>query len=515
MSRYDTTPPTKATLDFMRAPPEVRWVSDREDVEASAEAPEGAALVPWRSGTELRDCAPRLAGLVLRARRLPAALTVRRDISYPVGERYRPRHSSLDWLLADAWGRPILVTTLHWGDGGVSEQVKRFRDADKAAADAHEGARNAWDAARLRGEHAARHLLAGEEPSPEVCALLGVSDDSQELLEHYWGRVAKHLRGGHGHLSLLLMNAPPPRDSRVFGDILHHGDHRSCVTVERARTRAGDEWVKLSTWRPPRSGYRNRCEADGFALTDAGRRRENQDVARFDTDLGEAAVKAGASALALVADGMGGEADGGAASATAVDTFVKVLEEGLERIAATEATDGQALSPEGAGAALKSACDAANAAVYALGRDDGGARMMGTTLTAAVLIDDCAVWVHVGDSRLYRWRGGEPWWREEERLTCRTEDHGNRYGLWMAVGPERAIAADVDWLPDVRGDDILLLCSDGLTNMLADEDIDRIISRNRGNLQAAAEALVRQANEAGGDDNISVVLMRATPRAKG
>jgi serine/threonine protein phosphatase PrpC len=142
------------------------------------------------------------------------------------------------------------------------------------------------------------------------------------------------------------------------------------------------------------------------------------------------------------------------------------------------------------------------------------------TTVAAVLVDgDIANIAHVGDSRIYRWREGE--------MTLLTSDHSwvNEQIQTGVISPEqarshplrnvvtRALGGRADLLVDVQAltmkpGDVLLMCSDGLTTMIQDEDIAAILERTEGDVARAARALVDEANERGGEDNITVILIK-------
>jgi len=149
---------------------------------------------------------------------------------------------------------------------------------------------------------------------------------------------------------------------------------------------------------------------------------------------------------------------------------------------------------------------------------------MGTTLTAALVEDDEVSFAHVGDSRAYVFRDGElklltsdhslvEELRRQGRLTDeQAEDHPQRSIITRALGPEPEVQVDLQTVPAKPGD-VFLICSDGLTTMLDDEQIARILARATS-LNSAVKALVDEANRAGGRDNITVVAFRlADPAA--
>ena len=224
------------------------------------------------------------------------------------------------------------------------------------------------------------------------------------------------------------------------------------------------------------------------ALTDVGRvRAANEDAFVIDDD----------TRLFAVADGMGGHQAGEVASETAIAALRSRLQEGRP---------------------LDEAIVDANSAVVARAAGDPALRGMGTTLTAAVLGDDHELVIgHVGDSRAYLWRDGAL-----EQLTV---DHSVVAELIAAgqlteaeaeVDPRRAmitraLGIDVDVEVDViplalTVGDRLLFCSDGLTTMLRDDAIADVL-RGEADRDLAAHELVEAANEAGGTDNITVLLI--------
>ena len=143
---------------------------------------------------------------------------------------------------------------------------------------------------------------------------------------------------------------------------------------------------------------------------------------------------------------------------------------------------------------------------------------MGTTLTAALVEDDEVGFAHVGDSRAYLFRDGElklltsdhslvEELRRQGRLTDeQAEDHPQRSIITRALGPEREVEVDT-MTYRARPGDVYLLCSDGLTTMLREDRIAAVLA-DAASLDEAVDRLVREANEAGGRDNITVVAFR-------
>ena len=213
-----------------------------------------------------------------------------------------------------------------------------------------------------------------------------------------------------------------------------------------------------------------------------------------------------------VADGMGGAQAGEVASELAATTV-------------TEANlDPSSPGEERVVALIK----AANLRVHQRAATDPSASGMGTTMTVAILQADGKVAIgHVGDSRAYRLR--------DDQLEQLTDDHslvaelvrrGELSPQEAAIHPQRSVItralgteADVDvdvFTVETRDGDVFLLCSDGLTTMVDAGTIERILILNRGRLDAATHALIKAANDRGGDDNITAILFAsqtATPRS--
>jgi len=230
--------------------------------------------------------------------------------------------------------------------------------------------------------------------------------------------------------------------------------------------------------------------ADFFADSDTGRaRRANED-----------AFFAHAPVFA-VADGMGGAQAGEVASRTVVDCLRRGLPDGG--------------SPEERLAAL---AEEANGLIHRKAAEDEQRAGMGTTLTAAYVDEDAVSFGHVGDSRAYLFRDAKLQQLTNDhslvgemvrrgKLTAeQAEEHPQRSIITRALGPEPAVEVD-HMTTYARDGDVFLLCSDGLTSMLSDEQIERTLA-DAPNLRAAGHALIDAANAAGGRDNITVILFR-------
>jgi len=206
--------------------------------------------------------------------------------------------------------------------------------------------------------------------------------------------------------------------------------------------------------------------------------------------------------LYAVADGMGGHRGGEVASQLALTTIAESFRKGAEPFA--------------------DQVRAANRAVFERSGADRAVAGMGTTLTAAVIQGDVAHLVHVGDSRAYLLRAGSlrqltddhtlvnRMVKAGEITPAEAEVHPNRNVLVRALGTEADVPLDERDVGLLDGDR-LLLCSDGLTGMLTEDQIQAILASTQGAPQEAADRLVLAANRAGGVDNITVVVLDVLP----
>ncbi|MBO4406710.1 MAG: Stp1/IreP family PP2C-type Ser/Thr phosphatase [Clostridia bacterium] len=240
-----------------------------------------------------------------------------------------------------------------------------------------------------------------------------------------------------------------------------------------------------------------------WSKTDIGRkRRENQDSTYVKLDY-EKNI-----ALLVVCDGMGGVNGGSEASSLAIESFVDFIWDGIRE----ESSDEDVVL------ILRNAVTAANRAVFSRAVSDPAFMGMGTTLTAALVIGSRGYVVNVGDSRTYRIGDGIRQITEDHSLAGdlfrngtitreQFDSYPNKNIITRAVGTDPEVYGDIFKLALTEGEG-LLLCSDGLTNMLSDEEILKVVNEAESE-EAACEKLVDLANEAGGRDNVSVVLFRA------
>ena len=253
-------------------------------------------------------------------------------------------------------------------------------------------------------------------------------------------------------------------------------------------------------------------------LSDVGMQRShNEDSIASDPQLG----------LAVLADGMGGYKAGEVASAIAVDMIMREVRGSLPKVGGGAVDAETGLSPESL--IVKRAIAKANNAIHRTARTQPQCKGMGTTIVTALFFDDRMTIAHVGDSRMYRLR--------EDEFSQITVDHsllqelvdkgfytpeqakesGNKNLVTRAIGIEADVEPDVNE-HEVMPGDLYLLCSDGLSDQVSDEEMHLTLKKYSDNLQEAASVLVARANENGGKDNISVILARALkpfPMSKG
>jgi protein phosphatase len=216
----------------------------------------------------------------------------------------------------------------------------------------------------------------------------------------------------------------------------------------------------------------------------------------------------------VVSDGMGGALAGDVASRMAVETVRELLlnEDGDEGACPEDAPLVEC---------LKNATDYANFAIHRRSQEDPHCSGMGATLTAAAVTQDGVGLLQVGDSRGYVIRGGHIKLATKDQSLVQqlvdvgqiseqeAETHMFRNVILQALGAQPELQPVTGLVKVFRGD-VLLLCSDGLSGKLRGEDMLRIVQESRGDLRRACEALVDEANERGGEDNITVVLARLT-----
>ena len=251
-----------------------------------------------------------------------------------------------------------------------------------------------------------------------------------------------------------------------------------------------------------------RSKLKSVALTDTGKIREhNEDTIGEELDIG----------LFVLADGMGGYNAGEVASGIAVKTIVNLVREAysVQDLQGADRETGL-MRPS---IILRDAILRANKIIHQTSKTQPQCEGMGTTVVAVLFYDNNVITAHVGDSRIYRLRG--------DRFEQLTLDHSllqelvdrgfysqeeaarstNKNYVTRALGVEPVVAVEIREHPVQRGDHYVL-CSDGLSDMVEDEDIHLTISTFNDNLETVAKQLVQLSNEHGGRDNISVMVMQ-------
>lgn len=249
-----------------------------------------------------------------------------------------------------------------------------------------------------------------------------------------------------------------------------------------------------------------RGKLECVALTDTGKVREhNEDTIGVDADIG----------LLVLADGMGGYNAGEVASGIAVKTIVNLVREAVLR------EDLEGNDPETGltrpSIILRDAIYRANKIIHQTSKTQPQCEGMGTTIVSCLFYDNRVSIAHVGDSRLYRLRS--------DRFEQVTMDHSllqelvdrgfysqeeaqratNKNYVTRALGVEPNVEVEINEEPVHKGD-YYVLCSDGLSDMVEDDDIHLTISTFSANLDSVAKQLTQLANDNGGRDNVSVVM---------
>ncbi len=245
-----------------------------------------------------------------------------------------------------------------------------------------------------------------------------------------------------------------------------------------------------------------------LGLTDTGMvRKKNEDTIGFDSALG----------LIVLADGMGGHRGGEIASGLTVDAIISTIQKKLPTIEPGQIDSDSGFSLEAL--CIQEAVESANQLVFKTAEANPDHRGMGTTVVVLQFYNNTLSLAHIGDSRCYRVRNN--------KLDQLTKDHSllqelidrgfytaeeaknsmNKNLVTRALGIDPVVTVDVQ--EDIAlKNDIYLLCSDGLTDLVEDEYIYLTIKRFSDNLEEAAKQLITKANQNGGKDNISVMLCR-------
>lgn len=266
------------------------------------------------------------------------------------------------------------------------------------------------------------------------------------------------------------------------------------LNFPRPDTRATIRFTLLKT-----ASYRLQASC----LSEPGRVRAfNEDAAAVDSEYG----------IAVVADGMGGHRAGDVASRMALDVVLGGLRAKGGRFDAN--------APQSAALLLAGQLVAeANAAIHAAARQQAGCSGMGATLALALFHGRQVALAHVGDSRIYRLRSGrlQLLTRDDSLLHDQVElgliagedagDSHNRHVVTQALGINERVTVHLHE-EAVCGGDVFLLCTDGLSDLVEERDIELIVDSLKTNLPVAARHLAQLANDNGGYDNITVALVR-------
>lgn len=242
------------------------------------------------------------------------------------------------------------------------------------------------------------------------------------------------------------------------------------------------------------------------AITDTGKSRDNnEDSIATNPDLG----------LVVLADGMGGHRAGEVASGLAVEIISRHVEDKLSNGRGRPSSDEYSFEAE----LIKQAVELANATVFETAQARVECAGMGSTVVAAMFYKNKISMAHVGDSRLYRLRNN--------KLQQITEDHSvvqellsrgliseeealtafNKNLVTRALGIEADVQVDIAEDETVEGD-TYLICSDGLSDVVVDEDIEKHLLKGGENLDAVVMNMINDANAKGGPDNISIILVK-------
>ena len=261
-----------------------------------------------------------------------------------------------------------------------------------------------------------------------------------------------------------------------------------------------------------------RGKIDFAELTDTGRVREhNEDAIGTTGDIG----------LMVLADGMGGYNAGEVASGIAVQIVTELASEGAMREERHDIDPHSGMMRQSI--VLRDAIYRANKIIYQTAQSQSNCEGMGTTIVACMFYDNKISVAHVGDSRAYRMRDGQlDQVTLDHSLLQELVDRGfysaeeaqrstNRNYVTRALGVEPTVEVEVHEY-EVLPDDLYLLCSDGLCDMVEDDDIHLTISTFNDSLDVVGQQLVDLANDHGGRDNVSVMLAQvkeAFPAKKG
>ena len=418
----------------------------------------------------------------------------------------------VDAVFVDDAAHLHLVDVASLGGGDVLRMFAGWKDSLSLRRLEHHWLHRGDPGSRFNAEYCKLCWLRRQSPVDGIFSLIDSRGDEMphRTVETFWQWVGRRCKSywhenlpyGQRHRphNILVTDGEVPPDEQLFEQSPYGNFTLGCVTPF---VLDGSTWIRLDVreWAGAlgegASLAANRvCRMAG--ATDVGKRRTaNQDAVLWCQEEGWAAV----------ADGMGGHPDGDVASATALRVFQDAMRQW---------PDGQAPQRRRTVAQrLRRAAADAHAALWKENEGKGIFSRMGTTLCALRLHGDELSIVHAGDSRIYEFTWSV--YDREPRLRRLTADHGERGGLDRALGLWERMPFDIDTVP-ISDDAVYLLCSDGLTNMVYDPAIERLCQEYvpkdgaDTDLQGLVDALIAAANEAGGDDNITVCAVEAKRR---
>jgi protein phosphatase len=311
--------------------------------------------------------------------------------------------------------------------------------------------------------------------------------------------------------------APPPgKEAQTLDEVLAYGRAGAYPSAE-AFAAALRELLEAEV--PPRD-----LQLSSGRATDVGVQRQlNEDSVLALEVTGMEAAGTLPAGVYIVADGMGGHEGGEVASSIAIRTIGGLIQQQV--LAPLVVGEERPPSPEQAAQLLRDAILEANRRIARLARERRSD--MGTTVTMALIVGNHATVANVGDSRTYLWRDGKLQQISQDhslvarliaagQLTAEQGRHFDRRNeIYRALGDEHLLGEEIDvYQRRLRPFDALVLCSDGLWEMIRDQDIERIMLA-APDLSTACAQLVAAANRAGGEDNISVIIVQAVSGSEG
>lgn len=503
------------------------WLREQAGALTVAERPSGwngeAAwwLAEGDRRADLLALLPRLMPSLPPGLDAPRKLQIAARMPYPGS-----LHGTPDWETDDPAQRPFVdavfaddAAHLHLADVAVLEGAdalptfQRWLDALRWRQLGRHWLHHLEPGTRFHAEYSKLCWLRRELPFDGIAALVDSRGDEMphrtmeafwqwvgQRAASYWDERLSYTRRRSPHCLLVTDGAVPPSE-RLFALQPYGSVTLACVTPFVLR---GVNWLRVdargwgSALGEAVSLAPNRtCRMAG--ATDVGKRRTaNQDALLWSQEHGWAAV----------ADGMGGHPDGDVASATVLRVFDDAMRDWPDaRTPHRRRTVAQR---------LRRAAAQAHAELWKTNNGAGVFQRMGTTLSALRLHGRELSLVHSGDSRIYEFTLGDSF-RDQPSLRCLTTDHGEGGGLDRALGLWERVPADIDTVP-IASNALYLLCTDGLTNMVTDRKILELCSQHAGgagadsDLEGLVGALIEAANEAGGDDNITVCVVEAKER---